>query len=174
MNDKTFALRTIPYGVYVATAIHPGTLQATAATLHWVTQTSFEPCLVAAAVPAAHPLLALARETGRFALHMLGKDDKPLALRFSRTPVQALTGGLNRGTAALDGVPCFWGRHGTLLLSQGIAVLECAVAAVLEAGDHYPVIAEVIDTHVRLPPHRRPDDMVLHMRELGETIFHGG
>jgi flavin reductase (DIM6/NTAB) family NADH-FMN oxidoreductase RutF len=46
--------------------------------------------------------------------------------------------------------------------------------AILEAGDHFPVIAEVIDAHVRLPQTERPDAMALQLSEMGETIFCGG
>jgi hypothetical protein len=44
----------------------------------------------------------------------------------------------------------------------------------VEAGDHFPIIVEPIDVHVRLPPEGRPDGMTLHLAELGETIFYGG
>jgi flavin reductase (DIM6/NTAB) family NADH-FMN oxidoreductase RutF len=46
--------------------------------------------------------------------------------------------------------------------------------AILEAGDHFPVIAEVIDIHIRLPQDGRPDGMVLRLPELGATRFYGG
>ena len=43
-NDKKTALRMIPYGIYVLTAEAPdGTVAA--ATVNWVTQTSFNPPL---------------------------------------------------------------------------------------------------------------------------------
>ncbi len=167
----------IPYGVFVLTAIHPGNLEAAAITVHWVTQTAFEPCMIAVSVPATHPALAILRATSRFALHMLGKDDRELALRFGRpsgTPAPQLKGAINRGTATLGGHPCSWGRHATLLLASGVAVLECETRAVLEAGDHFPVIGQVIDTHVRLPKHAHPGEMMLHLREMGETMFHAG
>jgi flavin reductase (DIM6/NTAB) family NADH-FMN oxidoreductase RutF len=59
-------------------------------------------------------------------------------------------------------------------LLNAVAVLECRVLAVLEFGDHHTIVAEVGEAHVRLPPLDRPDDMILHMRDLGETIFYGG
>jgi flavin reductase (DIM6/NTAB) family NADH-FMN oxidoreductase RutF len=60
------------------------------------------------------------------------------------------------------------------VLHNAVAILECHMRAILEAGDHFPVIGEVIDEHVRLPQAGRPDDMMLHLRELGPTIFYGG
>jgi flavin reductase (DIM6/NTAB) family NADH-FMN oxidoreductase RutF len=171
-RDRKLALRMIPYGVFVLTAIDPATGQAAAATVHWVTQTSFTPCLVAASVRADHPVMALIRATNRFALHMLGKEDCGEAFTFDRPTT--LTGSLNDGSAQMGGWPVMWGRHGTMLLLQAVAVLECEMRAILEAGDHFPVIAEVIDVHVRIPQDGRPDEMVLHQRELGATRFYGG
>jgi flavin reductase (DIM6/NTAB) family NADH-FMN oxidoreductase RutF len=176
MDDRTFALRMIPYGVFVATAIEPNTQEAAGVTVHWVTQTSFAPPMLAMAVEKSHPVLSLIRRTGRFALHMLGKDDKAEAITFARNApaTRTLRGSLPDGTASLAGYQASWGRRGTLLLHAAVAVLECDMRAVLEAGDHFPVIAEVMETHVRLPQHARPDEMILHMRELGPRYFHGG
>jgi flavin reductase (DIM6/NTAB) family NADH-FMN oxidoreductase RutF len=176
MDDRSFALRMIPYGVFVATAIDPENQQAAAVTVHWVTQTSFAPPMLAMAVEKSHPVLGLIQRTGRFALHMLGKDDKAEALTFARNTLstRVLRGSLPDGTASIGGYTASWGRRGTLLLHAAIAVLECEMRAILEAGDHHPVIAEVVETHVRLPQHARPDEMILHMRELGPRYFHGG
>ena len=171
-EERKFALRMIPYGVFVVTAIDPATNEAAALTTHWVTQTSFSPCLVAVSLKADHPVLPLIRATNRFALHMLGRDDSAEAFTFRRAA--ALRGSLQDGSATLGGWGVAWGRHGTILLHNAVSVLECHMRAIMEAGDHYPVIAEVIDAHVRLPPDGRPDDMGLQLRDLGKTIFYGG
>ncbi len=166
-TDKRFALRMIPYGVHVVTALDAAG-QPYAATTHWVTQTSFEPALVTVALPAGSALYAAIRATNTFALHMLGRDDAAEALAFAVRPA-VLEGNTLSG----------WGFKPSLttglpLLNDAPAVLELAVRAVLEFGDHHPVIAEVIEAHVRLPEQERPDKMVLHMRELGERYFYGG
>jgi len=162
----------IPYGVFVITAIDPETMRAAAATVHWVTQTSFAPCMIAVSVQADHHVLPLIRATDRFALHMLGKEDVAEAFTFRRPA--GLQGSLQNGTATIGGWGAAWGRHATLILHNAVAVLECHMRAILEAGDHFPVIGEVIDEHVRLPAQARPDDMMLLLRELGPTIFYGG
>jgi hypothetical protein len=36
------------------------------------------------------------------------------------------------------------------------------------------VIGEVTEAFMRLPEQDRPDKMILHLREMGETIFYGG
>ena len=165
--DRRFALRMIPYGVHVVTALD-GSGAPVAVTAHWVTQTSFEPALVTVALPADGLVYAAIRATNAFALHMLGRDDAAEALAFTVRPAvlegKTLSGWAFR-PSRFTGLP---------LLDDAPAVLEVAVRAVLEFGDHHPVIGEVIQAHVRLPEQERPDEMVLHLRELGETIFYGG
>ncbi len=171
-EDRTLAMRMIPYGVFVVTAIDPRTRQAAAVTVHWLTQTSFEPCLLVASLKADHPVLPIIRATNRFAVNMLGKEDRGEAFAFARPTV--LTGSLDDGSAKMGGWGVMWGRHGTMLLLNAVSVLECEMRAILEAGDHFPVIAEVIDIHIRLPQDGRPDGMVLRLPELGVTKFYGG
>ncbi len=171
-QDRKLALRMIPYGVFVVTAINPRNDAAAAATVHWVTQTSFAPCLVMASLRADHPVVAIIRATHRFAINMLGKEDLGEAFAFDRPTV--LAGSLQDSTATMGGWGVMWGRQGTMLLQNAVSVLECEMRAILEAGDHFPVIAEVIDVHVRIPQDGRPDEMVLHQRELGATRFYGG
>ena len=71
-DKKKTALRMIPYGIYVMTAKtdagHVG-----AGTVNWVTQTSFDPALVAIGVKADSGLYEAIKESREFALNMLGK-----------------------------------------------------------------------------------------------------
>src|ERR1700753_3398470 len=70
-DAKKTTLRMIPYGIYVLTADdHKGNVGA--ATVNWVTQSSFNPPLVVVGVKGA----------GKFALNMLGKDAKGAAFTF--------------------------------------------------------------------------------------------
>lgn len=173
-HDKQFALRMIPYGVFVVTSVDPKSLAAAASTVHWVSQACFRPCLIMVSLQSGHPVLELARFSGRFAINMLGKDDAAEAVTFKRPIAMAMTGSLDLGTAEMGGYGLMWGRRRTILLQRAVAVLECAVKGVVEGGDHCPVIAEVIDAHVRLPQDGRPDEMILHQRELGKRTFYGG
>ena len=166
-EERRFVLRMIPYGVHVVTALD-GNGTPVATTVHWVTQTSFDPALVMVALPAGGAAYNAIRATNRMALHMLGKDDAGEAFAFQTRP--AVPEG-----ETLSG----WGyapsRHSGLpLLHDAVGVLECAVRAVIEYGDHHPFIAEVTDVHLRLPPQDRPDQMILHMSDMGRTIFYGG
>ena len=165
--DRRFALRMIPYGVHVVTAIDAAG-RPQAATVHWVTQTSFAPPLVTVALPADGLVYAAVRRTTRLRCTCWGVTTRPRRWRFAVRPAVLEDGRLSG-----------WGfkaspATGLPLLDDAPAILELAVRAVLEFGDHHPVIAEVIGVHVRLPEQERPDEMVLHLRELGERAFYGG
>lgn len=165
-RTKKFALRMIPYGVHVLTSVDAGGAPV-AATLHWVMQTSAAPPLVTVALRPDSLIYAAVRQSRRFALHMLGKDDAAEALAFQTRPAWVEGDKLSG-----------WGfapsATGLPLLHDAVGVLECVVRAVLEFGDHHPLIAEVVEAHVRLPPQDRPDRMMLHLSDLGDTIFYGG
>ena len=166
-EERRFVLRMIPYGVHVVTALDEAG-SPVAATAHWITQTSFEPPLVMVALPVDGLAYAAIRATNRFALHMLGKEDAAQAFAF-QTRAAVLE------AETLSGWSFTASRHSGLpLLQDAVGVLECAVRAVIEYGDHHPFIAEVVEVHLRLPQQDRPDQMILHLAEMGRTIFYGG
>jgi flavin reductase (DIM6/NTAB) family NADH-FMN oxidoreductase RutF len=163
---KKFVLRMIPYGVHVVTSLDAeGT--PVAATVHWVMQTSFDPPLVTLALASGSLAYTAIRGCRRFALHMLGKDDAAEAFAF-QTRAAVVEGD------TLSGWRFAYSPTGLPLLDNAVAVLECTVRAVLEFGDHHPVIGEITDVFLRLPQQDRPDKMILHLGEMGPTIFYGG
>jgi len=164
--EKKFVLRMIPYGVHVVTSLDAEGAPV-AATVHWVTQTSFDPPLVTMALPAAGLAYSAIRRCRRFALHMLGKDDAAEGFAFQTRPAM-LEG------ETLSGWGFAYSKTGLPLLTNAVGVLECTVRAVLELGDHHPVIGEVTQVFLRLPQQDRPDKMILHLGEMGPTIFYGG
>lgn len=72
---KKTALRMIPYGLYVLTA-EDGDGNVAAATVNWVTQTAFEPPLIAVGVKVESGAHALIKATGTFALNVLDTIEK--------------------------------------------------------------------------------------------------
>jgi flavin reductase (DIM6/NTAB) family NADH-FMN oxidoreductase RutF len=165
-GTKKFVLRMIPYGVHVLTSIDSNGAPV-AATLHWVMQTSFDPPLVTVALPAGSAIYAAVRGSQRFALHMLGKDDGAEAFAFQTRPAVV-------EEKTLSGWGFAYSGSGLPLLHDAPAVLECTVRGVMEYGDHHPVMAEITEVYMRLPQQDRPDKMILHLMEMGETIFYGG
>ena len=82
---KKVALRAITYGLYVLTAIEGD--QAGAAGVNWLTQSSFAPPLIAAAVKADSDSHAIIERTGAFAVNVLGEDQLDIGKAFFRTTV---------------------------------------------------------------------------------------
>jgi flavin reductase (DIM6/NTAB) family NADH-FMN oxidoreductase RutF len=164
-DAKKTALRMIPYGIYVLTAEGPdGTVAA--ATVNWVTQTSFDPPLVAIGVKADSGAYDILRKSGNFALNFLGKGQQGAAFTFFK-PAEVADG-------AISGEPYTSGSNGAPLLTNAIAAVECKVATVVEQGDHHIVVGEVTEAKVNTPPEGRADDAGLHMRDLGDNVFYGG
>ncbi len=165
-NDaKKSVLRMIPYGLYVLTA-DDGKGNVAAATVNWVTQTAFAPPLIVAGVKTDSHAYALIKETGKFALNMLGKDAKGLAFTFFK-PAKLEDG-------KLSGQGFKTGETGAPILDAAIGAIECTVKTIVEEGDHHVVVGEVIAAHLPKPVEGRPDAAVLEMKELGDNVFYGG
>lgn len=164
-DAKKTALRMIPYGIYVLTA-ETSDGKTAAATVNWVTQTSFKPPLVAVAIKADSSANAVVGETGTFALNILGKDQQGVAFAFFK-PVE-------RSGNKIGDEPVEEGETGVPLLANAAAVVECRVVETVALGDHHIFVGEVVNARVNQAPSGRPDDAVLAMRDLGEKVFYGG
>ncbi|MAE70984.1 MAG: flavin reductase [Gemmatimonadetes bacterium] len=165
-NDaKKTALRMIPYGLYVLTA-EAGDDSVAASTINWATQASFEPPLVAIGVKVDSRSHAIVSDSGRFALNVLGKDQKDLAFTFFKPHERE---GDTIGGHAFERSP-----GGVPVLTATPAWVECRVVETLTIGDHSIVVGEVTEAAVRELPEGRADDATLWLRDLGENVFYGG
>jgi flavin reductase (DIM6/NTAB) family NADH-FMN oxidoreductase RutF len=165
-NDaKKTVLRMIPYGIYVLTA-DDGKGNIAAATVNFVTQSSFAPPLLVVGIKADSGAYKTVKAANAFALNMLGKDQKALAFTFFR-PADLSDG-------KISGQPYHKGASGAPILSEAPGAVECKVAAVIEQGDHHIVVGEVIEAHLHRPPAGRPDAAILEMKDLGDNVFYGG
>jgi flavin reductase (DIM6/NTAB) family NADH-FMN oxidoreductase RutF len=165
-NDaKKTALRMIPYGLYVLTA-QDADGHVAAATVNWVTQTAFEPPLVAVGVKVDSGAHAMIKSTGAFALNVLGKGQQGQAYAFFK-PVER-TGDM------LGDEPCHTGTTGAPILDNAPAFLECKLVDTIEKGDHSLFVGEVVQAGVSKQPEGRADDATLWLKDLGEKVFYGG
>lgn len=162
---KKTALRMIPYGLYVLTAEGKDG-QVAAATVNWVTQASFEPPLVVVGVKADSNAHAVIKESGAFALNVLGKGQQGMAFAFFKPAA------LNGNT--ISGEPFRRGATGAPLLENTPAYVDCKLVDTIERGDHTIMVGEVVDAGVGRQPEGRPDDATLWMKDLGEKTFYGG
>jgi flavin reductase (DIM6/NTAB) family NADH-FMN oxidoreductase RutF len=165
LDAKKTALRMIPYGLYVLTA-DDGKGNVGAATINFVTQSSFAPPLVTLGVKADSGAYHILKETGAFALNVLGKDQKGAAFAFFK-PAKV------EGDK-ISGMAFIKGTTGAPLLTDAPAAIECKVRKIVEEGDHHVVIAEVVEAHINKAPTGRPDAATLEMKDLGDNVFYGG
>jgi flavin reductase (DIM6/NTAB) family NADH-FMN oxidoreductase RutF len=106
------------------------------------------------------------KESGTFALNILGKDQKEQASTFFKT--------LEREGNTIGGEPFRKGSLGAPILERVPAFVECQLVETIEKGDHSIFVGEVKDAGVTAQPAGRPDDVTLTLKDLGEKIFYGG
>ncbi len=156
-EDKKRALRLFQYGLFIVTARarhhEPGQPYA-AATVTWVSQASFEPPLVMVALRKDSWTNEAVRQTGSFAINLLGENQKEMAGRFfKKTDVD---GDQLNGLAFAEGV------NGSPLLREAIAYLECEEQERIEIGDHSVIVARIMEAGVR-----NPDASPILLRDTG-------
>src|SRR5262249_55473813 len=138
-NAKKTALRMIPYGLYVLTAESKDGRVA-AATVNWVTQVSFEPPLVVVGLKVDSSAHALIKDTGAFALNVLGKGQQAMAFTFFK-PTE-------RSGTTLSGEPFRAGQTGSPILTNAAAFVECTLIATVEKRDHSVFVGQVVEAGV--------------------------
>jgi len=164
-NAKKTALRMIPYGLFVLTAKSKDGRIA-AATVNWVTQASFAPPLVVVGVKTDSGAHAIIKDSGTFALNVLGKGQQAAAFAFFKA--------VNHEGDRINGEPFRSGSTGAPILSALPAYVECKLVGTVEKGDHSVFVGEVVDAGVASEINGRPDDATLWLKDLGEKTFYGG
>jgi flavin reductase (DIM6/NTAB) family NADH-FMN oxidoreductase RutF len=155
-STKKKVLRLIPYGLFVATS--RADQKFGAGTINWVTQTSFAPPLVVAAIKADSSLNEVITASRAFALHLLGKNQKDLATAFFK--------GAQPEGDTLNGFRFENGVTGSPILLDAPAWFECRVVEELRRGDHTIFVGEVVEAG------SRRDEEPLTLRDTG--FFYGG
>jgi len=98
---------------------------------------SLDPPLVLACVEKkAHTLPAI-HSSGVFAINVLASDQRDLSKRFATDGNEAVR---------FEGLACRVGASGAPWLPGALAVVDCRVAAVHDAGDHVIFVGEVLAT----------------------------
>jgi flavin reductase (DIM6/NTAB) family NADH-FMN oxidoreductase RutF len=132
-------LRLLSNGLYVATSASHG--RHGAATVTWVSQASFKPPLVMAAIRTDSNVFKCLSESGVVAVHILDARQQEMAQRFfSPTTVVGDT---------INGEPFRPGLTRAPILQNASAYFECFVRQIVTLGDHAVVIMEVIEAECR-------------------------
>lgn len=127
------ALDALPYGLYAIGVAAEG--RTNAFTANWVTQVSSEPPLVAVAVEADAPSLALARAGGAFSITLYAAGQRRDAALLARPS--------GRAPKKLRDVPHSLHASGVPIIEGGVAWLVCRLVATVDAGDHALLIGHV-------------------------------
>ena len=104
---------------------------------------SLDPPLVALAPARTSTTWPRLRDIGRFCVNVLAEDQSALSVAFARS-----------GTDKFAGVRWRPSRHGSPVLDDVVAWIDCALWAEYDGGDHTIVAARVLD--LGADPGRRP------------------
>ena len=135
-------LRLLSNGVYIITSRdgdHFG-----AATVTWLSQASFKPPLLMAAIRPESNVFRCLTHSCVAAIHIVDCSQKSIAQRFF-TPTSVAAGTIN-------GEPYRNGTTSAPILQNFGAHVECRVRRIIQGeGDHALILMEVIDAECRAP-----------------------
>jgi flavin reductase (DIM6/NTAB) family NADH-FMN oxidoreductase RutF len=135
-------LRLLSNGVYIITSRAGNRFGA--ATVTWVSQASFKPPLVMAAIRPESNVFRCLQESGTAVIHIVDSSQQAMAQQFF-CPTRVDDRTINGQTfhASTTSAP---------VLDSAGAYIECAVRRIIrETGDHAIVIMEVVDATYRFP-----------------------
>jgi flavin reductase (DIM6/NTAB) family NADH-FMN oxidoreductase RutF len=134
------ALRMLSNGVYVLTSRSGNRYGA--ATVTWVSQASFKPPLIMAAVRTDSNVFQCLAESRSAVLHIVGDGQQDIARRFFSTTCA--------GSGTINGEPFAEGATAAPVLPSLPAHVECRVERIVETdGDHTVVILRVVEAECR-------------------------
>jgi flavin reductase (DIM6/NTAB) family NADH-FMN oxidoreductase RutF len=131
-EDWIKTLGRMTYGIYVMTTFHDEEINGMIAS--WVSQISYDPLLVMAAVHPNRHSHQLIEKSGCFALHVIDRQQKEYLARF-KGPDPA---------AKFSAVQWKRGRTGCPILTECMAYLECRVKSTYTPGNHTLFLGEVV------------------------------
>jgi flavin reductase (DIM6/NTAB) family NADH-FMN oxidoreductase RutF len=144
-------LSKIPYGLVVIGSTSGDGFAAMVAT--WVTQVSFKPPLVAAAIESGSAMRGSIEKSALFSLNLLPAGGKDLAKDFLKSHPSV--------GSAINGHDFRKGKHGSPFLVEATASAECRVIDRFATGDHVLFVGEVVDAVVK------KEGDVLTLKETG-------
>jgi flavin reductase (DIM6/NTAB) family NADH-FMN oxidoreductase RutF len=127
------AFGTMTYGIYVLTTAFERRINGMIAS--WVSQVSYTPPLIAVAVHKNRLSHQLVKESGVFALHVLGKSQRDLVSKFMGSNPESKFSGTN-WQPGLTGCP---------ILPDCAACFECEIKTHIEPGNHTLFVGQVVN-----------------------------
>ena len=126
-------------GLHALTVKHGG--EEHGMTASWVSQASFQPPMVVAAVENRSKTIGMIRDAHHFAISVLHAGQRDVAEKLGRASTGAphKLKGIKTKPAPTSGVP---------VLADALGWVECRVVATLPSGDHTLVLGEVLEAGV--------------------------
>lgn len=133
--EISHAEKRIVHGVYVISTRHEDRINAMTAA--WVGRASFEPPLITVAVGKTRYTHELIKDSGVFAVNVLGPDAVATGKHFGMKS--------GRKSDKFEGVEYLTSVTGSPILKDCIAWMDCTVITTCEAGDHTLFVGKVLD-----------------------------
>jgi flavin reductase (DIM6/NTAB) family NADH-FMN oxidoreductase RutF len=131
-QDWIKTLGKMTYGIYVLTSFHKEEVNGMIAS--WVSQISYDPLLIMAAVHPNRYSHQLIEKSGCFALHVIDRQQTEFLARFKGPdPISKFAS-----------VQWERGKTGCPILNECMAYLECNVKASYTPGNHTLFLGEVV------------------------------
>ena len=127
------ALGKLTYGIYVLTTFYDDEINGMIAS--WVSQVSYDPPLIMAAVHPNRYSHRLIEQSAAFALHMVAQNQGEYLARFKGDDPRR----------KFDGIRWEKGKTGCPILKDCIAFADCSVSAVYKPGNHTLYIGEILE-----------------------------
>lgn len=143
-------LGSYPTGVCVVTALQQG--KPAGMVVGSFTSVSLDPPLVGFFPDKSSSSWPLIQNAGHFCVNVMGSDQQDVC--------RAVTA---KGDAKFVGVEYVISDHGLPIIANSLAVIECRLYSVTEAGDHWLVLGEVL----RMESMREDDPMLFHRGRYG-------
>jgi Conserved protein/domain typically associated with flavoprotein oxygenases, DIM6/NTAB family len=132
---KKQALRTFTYGLYVI--LCEDEEKVNGFTINWLSQVSFEPCLIAASVENSAISLPMIQRSRKFTVNVLREGQRELAGALGKSR-------LKHPDKMANIHYTYAGEHHPIL-PEALAWVACEVRHTTPAGDSTLLIAEVVD-----------------------------
>jgi len=139
MNKIQKALSKLVHPVTIITANHEGKLSGFIGT--WVTQVSFSPPLVMAAINSRHYTYELVKASGSFAVNVLKSDQAILVDSFGKRSGKTVD--------KFENIEYKLGITSSPILVDCVAYFDCQIVWEKEAGDHHIVIGSIVDADIK-------------------------
>ena len=133
MKDAKELLKTIPYSLALLTARRGDEINGMP--VSWMGQVSSEPPLIQVAIKPIRYTHDMIRDTGKFALVFLSKDQKDLIPRFKSK-------GENRALK-FGGLKLSQSPAGCPVIEESVGWMDCRMVAMMRPGDHTLFVAEI-------------------------------